>query len=169
VVLKSAEVNIKKDGSLDLDDEALAKLDYAGASVHSHFELTAKEQTKRLIKAIEHPLIDIIFHPTARILNKRPPIAADWEEIFAAAKENGTIMEIDAAVERLDLHDELIRKAIQIGVLLSIGSDSHSTDGFHALQFGIAQARRGWVEAKDIINTRQVEEMLALLKRNRRK
>jgi len=168
-ILKSAEVNIKKDGSLDLDDEALAKMDYVGASVHSHFELSVKEQTKRLIKAIEHPFVDIIFHPTARILNKRPSIAADWDEIFSAAKENGTIMEIDAAVERLDLHDELIRKAIQKGVLLSVGSDAHSTDGFHALNFGIAQARRGWAEAKNIINTRSLEEMLLLLKRNARK
>lgn len=167
-ILKSAEVNIKKDGALDLADDALAKLDYAGASVHSHFDLSVKEQTRRLIRVCEHPLIDIIFHPTARILNKRPSITADWGEVFAAAKETGTVMEIDAAVERLDLHDELIKQAIGAGVLLSIGSDAHSPDGFAALRFGIAQARRGWAEAKHIINTRRVEEMLRLLKRNKK-
>jgi len=166
-ILKSAEVNIKKDGSLDLADDALAKMDFAGASVHSHFELSVKEQTKRLIKAIEHPLVDIIFHPSARMLNKRPPIAADWSEVIAAAKENGTVLEIDAAPERLDLHDELIRQCVQAGVLLSIGSDAHSPDGFKALRLGIGQARRGWAEKKDIVNTLPVEKMLVRLKRNR--
>ena len=166
-ILKSAEVNIKKDGSLDLADDALAKMDFAGASVHSHFELSVKEQTKRLIKAIEHPLVDIIFHPSARILNKRPPIAADWSEVIAAAKENGTVLEIDAAPERLDLHDEMIRQCVQAGVLLSIGSDAHSPDGFKALRLGLAQARRGWAERKDIVNTLPVEKMLVRLKRNR--
>ena len=166
VVLKSAEVNIKKDGSLDLVDEALEKMDFAGASVHSHFELSVKEQTKRLIKAIEHPLVDIIFHPSARMLNKRPPITADWSEVIAVAKENGTILEIDAAPERLDLHDELIRQCVRAGVLLSIGSDAHSPDGFKALRLGVGQARRGWAEKKDIVNTLPVEQMLGRLKRN---
>lgn len=166
-ILKSAEVNIKKDGSMDLTDEALAKMDFAGASVHSHFELSVKEQTKRLIKAIEHPLVDIIFHPTARLLNKRPSIAADWSEVIAAAKENGTALEIDAAPERLDVHDELIRQCVNAGVMLSIGSDAHSPDGFKALRLGIAQARRGWAEKKDILNALPVEKMLGNLKRNR--
>ncbi len=165
-ILKSAEVNIKKDGSLDLADEALAQMDFAGASVHSHFELSVKEQTKRLIKAIEHPLIDIIFHPTARLLNKRPAIVADWSEVIAAAKENGAALEIDAAPERLDLHDELIRQCVNAGVLLSIGSDAHSPDGFMALKLGLAQARRGWAEKKNILNTLPVEQILEKLKRN---
>ncbi|TSC85189.1 MAG: DNA polymerase X family [Parcubacteria group bacterium Gr01-1014_17] len=168
-ILKSAEVNIKKDGSLDLADEALAQMDFAGASVHSHFELSVKEQTKRLIKAIEHPLIDIIFHPTARLLNKRPGISADWSEVIAAAKENVTALEIDAAPERLDLHDELIRQCVNAGVMLSIGSDAHSPDGFRALKLGIAQARRGWAEKKNIVNVLPVEKMLKMLKRNREK
>lgn len=167
VVLKSAEVNIKKDGSMDLTDEALLAMDFAGASVHSHFELSVKEQTKRLIKAIEHPLVDIIFHPTARLLNKRPAIVADWSEVIAAAKENGAALEIDAAPERLDLHDELIRQCVNAGVLLSIGSDAHSPDGFKALKLGIAQARRGWAEKKNILNTLPVEQMLAMLKRKK--
>ncbi len=168
-ILKSAEVNIKKDGTLDLADNALAQLDFAGASVHSHFDLSVKDQTKRLIKAIKHPLVDIIFHPTARLLNKRPAILADWSEVIAVAKENGVVLEMDAAPERLDLHDTLVRQCVAAGVRLSIGSDAHSPDGFHALRLGLAQARRGWAEAKDIVNTRPVEEMLALLKRNRRK
>ncbi|MDP3661668.1 MAG: helix-hairpin-helix domain-containing protein [bacterium] len=168
IVLKSAEVNIKKDGSLDLADEALATMYFAGASVHSHFELSVKEQTKRLIKAIEHPLIDIIFHPTARLLNKRPGITADWSEVIAAAKENGTVLEIDAAPERLDLHDELIRQCVNAGVVLSIGSDAHSPDGFKALKLGLAQARRGWAEKKDILNTLPLPKMLGALKRNKK-
>ncbi|MDP3661429.1 MAG: DNA polymerase III, partial [bacterium] len=111
-------------------------------------------------------LIDIIFHPTARILNKRPGITADWSEVIAAAKENHTVLEIDAAPERLDLHDELIRQCVNAGVVLSIGSDAHSPDGFKALKLGLAQARRGWAEKKDILNTLPVEQMLKKLKRN---
>lgn len=168
-VLKSAEVNIKKDGSLDLADEALAAMDFTGVSIHSHFELSPREQTKRLIRACEHPFVDIIFHPTARLLNKRPGISADWSEVIAAAKKTGTILEIDAAPERLDLHDELIRQCVQAGVRLSIGSDAHSPNGFAALHLGLAQARRGWAEAKDIVNTFPLEKMLALLKRNSKK
>ncbi|MBI2003380.1 MAG: DNA polymerase/3'-5' exonuclease PolX [Parcubacteria group bacterium] len=163
-ILKGAEVNIKKDGRLDIDDETLAKLDVAGAAVHSHFNLTEKEQTQRIIKAMENPNIDIIFHPTGRVIQKREPYKIDMETLIRAAKRTKTVLEIDAYPNRLDLKDEYIRKAVRAGVKLSIDSDAHSTAHFQYLDLGVAQARRGWATKNDIVNTRTWQEMLKLLK-----
>ena len=164
-VLKGAEVNILKDGSLDIDNKTLAKLDVVGAAVHSHFNLPRLEQTQRIIKAISNPHIDILFHPTGRIINRRPAYEVDMGEIIKAAKKTGTVLEIDAYADRLDLRDEHIRKAVETGVKLAIDSDAHSTQHFQYLELGIAQARRGWATKQDIINTRPLEKMLSLLKR----
>ncbi|MBI2064586.1 MAG: DNA polymerase/3'-5' exonuclease PolX [Candidatus Yanofskybacteria bacterium] len=163
-ILKGAEVNIMKDGTLDIDDETLAKLDVVGAAVHSLFNLSEEEQTKRIIKAIENPNVDIIFHPTGRIINRRPAYPVNVEELLNAAKRTKTVMEIDAFPDRLDLKDEYVRKGIEMGVKFSIDSDAHHISHFQYLEYGIAQARRGWAEAKDIINTRSWQEMLKLLK-----
>ncbi|MFN7088837.1 MAG: PHP domain-containing protein, partial [Candidatus Paceibacteria bacterium] len=111
-VLKGAEVNIMKDGSLDIDDETLAKLDIVGAAVHSHFNLSEKEQTERIIKAMENPNVDIIFHPTGRIIQKREAYKVNMDALLKAAKRTKTVMEIDAYPDRSDLKDEYIRKAI---------------------------------------------------------
>lgn len=163
-ILKSAEVNILKDGSLDIKDEVLAKLDVVGIAVHSHFNLPREEQTKRIVKAMRNKNADILFHPTGRLIQKRGPYDVDVEEIIKTAQETGTILEIDADPHRLDLKDEYIRKAVEIGVKLAIDTDAHSKNCFHYLEFGIAQARRGWARASDIINTRPWREMLKLLK-----
>ncbi len=163
-ILKGAEVNILKDGSLDIKDEVLAKLDVAGIAIHSHFHLPRAEQTKRIIKAMRNKNADILFHPTGRLIQKREPYDVDVEEIIKAAKETGTVLEIDADPHRLDLKDEYIRKAVDAGVKLSIDTDVHSKNNFHYLEFGIGQARRGWAKASDVINTRPWKEMLKLLK-----
>jgi DNA polymerase (family 10) len=164
-ILKGVELNILKDGSLDISDDALSKLDVVGAAVHSHFDMSKEEMTKRVIKAIENPNLDILFHPTAREIQKREPIQLDLEKIITISKENGTILDVDSYPDRLDLRDEHIRKAIQIGAKLCISSDAHSTSHLHYLELGVAQARRGWATAKDIVNTRTLEQFKKTLKK----
>jgi len=163
-VLKGAEVNILKDGSLDIKDEVLAKLDVVGIAVHSHFNLPRSEQTKRIVKAMRNKNADILFHPTGRLIQKRAPYDVDVEEIIKTAKETGTILEIDADPHRLDLKDEYIRKAVDAKVKLAIDTDAHGKNSFHYLEFGIAQARRGWASKNDIINTQPWKEMLKSFK-----
>jgi DNA polymerase (family 10) len=163
-ILKGAEVNINKDGTLDIDDETLAKLDVVGAAVHSNFNMPEADMTKRIIRAIENPNVDIIFHPTGRVIKRREPYKLDMDGVIKAAKKTGTVLEIDAYPDRLDLKDEHVRKAVDEGVKLAIDSDAHSAAHFNFLEFGVAQARRGWAEKKDVVNTRPWEEMLKLLK-----
>ena len=163
-ILKGSEVDIKKDGSLDLADDVLAKLDVVGVSVHSLFKMSKKDMTARIIRAIENPNVDILFHPTGRKINKRKPYEVDMEAIIKEAVRNGTILEINASPDRLDLKDEHIRMAVGAGAKFVIDSDAHNKEGFGCLEFGIAQARRGWAEAKDILNTLRVVEFLDKLK-----
>ncbi len=163
-ILKGAEVNIGKDGTLDIDDKTLAKLDVVGAAVHSHFNLSAAEQTKRIIRAMENPHVDIIFHLTTRVINRREPAVLDIDEIIKAAKRTGTVLEIDAYPDRLDIKDEYIRKCVESGVKMSIDSDAHSVQHFKFLEIGIAQARRGWATKSDVINAWPLEKMLSFLK-----
>jgi DNA polymerase (family 10) len=163
-VLRGAEVNILKDGSLDVQDYALAKLDVVGAAVHSHFDLPRKEQTVRIVSAMRNPNVDILFHPTGRVLKQREAYNVDIEEIIHVAKETNTILEIDAFPDRLDLSDEYIKLAIENGCKLSIDSDAHATSQIHFLKFGIAQARRGWAKSGDIVNTLPLEKFLDSLK-----
>ncbi|OHA09108.1 MAG: DNA polymerase III [Candidatus Sungbacteria bacterium RIFCSPLOWO2_01_FULL_59_16] len=162
-VLRGAEVNILADGKLDIRDETLAKLDCVGAAVHSNFKMSKSEMTKRIIRACENPHVDVLFHPTGRIINRRPPYEVDIDEIIKAAKRTGTILEIDASPERLDLKDEYVRKCVRAGVKMVIDSDAHSIHGFGFLTFGIAQARRGWAEKGDIVNTRPLSGFLKAL------
>ena len=163
-ILKGAEVNIKKDGSLDIDDTVLAKLDVAGAAVHSYFNLSRLEQTARVIRAMENPNIDIIFHLTGRIIGKRPPIDLDIDAVIAAAKRTETVLEVNAYPDRLDIKDAYVRKVVDAGVRLAINSDAHAAAHFTLLEFGIATARRGWAEKKDVINAWPVDKMLKILK-----
>jgi DNA polymerase (family 10) len=162
-ILKGTECDILKDGSLDLPDHILAKLDVVGVSVHSFFNLTKKEQTERVIRAISNPHVDILFHPTGRIVNRRAPYELDIEAVIMASKKTGALMEIDS-LERLDLKDDHIRLCVNAGVPMSIDSDAHATSHYAALEFGIAQARRGWAEKKDIVNAWPLEKMLKRLK-----
>jgi DNA polymerase (family 10) len=163
-VLKGAEVNIMKDGTLDMPDEILAELDVVGVAVHSFFTLSRDEQTARVLKAMRNPNADILFHPTSRLILRRNPIELDLEAVIDCAKQTGTVLEIDSHIDRLDLRDEWIRRSIQAGVRLSIDSDAHSVSHFRFLELGIAQARRGWATANDIVNTRPLKEFLSLLK-----
>ncbi|MBI2023087.1 DNA polymerase/3'-5' exonuclease PolX [Candidatus Giovannonibacteria bacterium] len=164
-ILKGAEVNILKDGSLDIDDKTLAKLDVVGAAVHSFFNLSREDQTARIIKAMGNRNVDIIFHPTGRIINRRKPYDVDIEAIIKAAKRTGTILEIDGHPWRLDLSDEHIRMAKEAGVKMVIDTDAHSVHELSYLEYGIAQARRGWAEKSDIINTLPLGDFLKCLKK----
>jgi len=163
-ILKGAEVNILKDSSLDIKNEVLAKLDVVGIAVHSHFNLSRAEQTKRIVKAMRNKNADILFHPTGRLIQRRVPYEVDVDEIIKTAKETGTILEINADPHRLDLKDEYIRKAVESRIKLAIDTDTHNKNNFHYLEFGIAQARRGWATKSDIINTQPWKEMLKSLK-----
>ncbi len=163
-VLQGIELNILKDGNLDISDDALKNLEVASAGIHSHFDMPKEEMTKRVLKAIENPNVDILVHPTGRQIQKREPIQLDIERIIDAAKANGTILDIDSYPDRLDLKDEHIRKAVEAGVKLGISSDSHSTVHMHYLEFGVAQARRGWATAKDVVNTRTAADFKKTLK-----
>ena len=163
-ILKGAEVNIMPDGTLDIDDETLAKLDVVGAAVHSKFNMSEKDMTARIKRAMENPNVDIIFHPTGRLIQKREAYKVDMDELLKTAKKTKTVMEIDAFPDRLDIKDEYIRKAVGMGVKLSIDTDAHATAHLKFLRYGIAQARRGWAEKKDIINTHSWQEMLKMLK-----
>ncbi|RJQ14529.1 DNA polymerase/3'-5' exonuclease PolX [Candidatus Parcubacteria bacterium] len=163
-ILKGAEVNILKDGSLDIDDKTLSQGDVIGAAVHTNFNMSKKDMTERIKRAMKNPNVDILFHPTGRLINKREAYELDMEEIIKTAKNSGTILEIDAYPDRLDLKDDHIRSAIEAGVKLSIDSDAHNKNHFGVLEFGVAQARRGWATKKDIINAWPAEKMLKSLK-----
>jgi DNA polymerase (family 10) len=163
-ILSSAEVNILKDGTLDIVNNVLDKLDIVGASIHSNFSLSKDVQTERLIKAAKNPNIDILFHPTGRIINKREGYSIDVEKIINTACETRTVLEINSSYNRLDLRDEHIRLAVQNGVKLAINSDAHHPVHFAYLLFGIGQARRGWAKKIDVINTLKVDTLLKELK-----
>ena len=163
-ILSSAEVNILKDGTPDLASNVLDKLDIVGASIHSNFSLSKDIQTERLIKAARNPSIDILFHPTGRIIHKREGYSIDVEKIINTACETRTVLEVNSSYNRLDLRDEHIRLAVQNGVKLAINSDAHHPVHFAYLLFGIGQARRGWAKKIDIINTLKVDTLLKELK-----
>jgi DNA polymerase (family X) len=163
-ILKGTECDILKDGSMDLPDEILAECDVVGASVHSLFNLSKKDQTERIKRAMSNPNVDIIFHPTGRVINRREAYQVDMDELISYAKITKTVMEIDAYPDRADLRDEHIKKCVEAGVKMSIDSDAHAVGHFQYLEYGIAQARRGWAEKKDIINAWPLEKMLKMLK-----
>ncbi len=163
-VLKGSEVDIMKDGTLDISDDVLKQLDVVGASVHSYFNLPRAAQTKRIITAMENPNVDIIFHPTGRVINRRPAYDVNMDEIIAAAKRTGTVLEINAFPDRLDLKEEYVRKCVKEGVKLSIDTDAHAIPHLLFLEWGVGQARRGWAEKSDIVNAWPVEKMLKMLK-----
>jgi len=166
-ILKGTECDILKDGSLDLADEVLGELDVVGVSIHSHFGLPKRKQTDRVKRAMSNPHVNILFHPTGRRIGKRPAIDVDMEEIIEFAKETGTVLEVDGHPERLDLMDEYIRRAVEVGVKLSISSDAHSREGLKYLETGVSQARRGWAGKKDIINAWPLDKCFKFLKDGR--
>jgi DNA polymerase (family 10) len=163
-ILSSAEVNIMKDGSLDISSNVLDRLDLVGAAIHSQFSLPIETQTARLVNAARNPSVDILFHPTGRLINKREGYPVDIEKVIDVAQDTGTVLEIDAHYDRLDLRDDHVRMALRKGVKLVIDSDAHHPVHFAYLTFGIAQARRGWATADDVLNTLPADKMLSLLK-----
>ncbi len=163
-ILKGAETNILNDGSIDINDETLKKLDFVIAGIHSSFKMPREKMTERIIKAMKNPNVDIISHPTGRILKRRDEYQIDFDKILRVAKETGTILEISAWPERLDLNDQNIRRAKEVGVKMIINTDSHHKDQMRFMEFGIAQARRGWAEKEDIINCWPLEKMLKFFK-----
>ncbi len=163
-ILKGAEVNILNDGSVDIKDESLKELDFVIAGVHSSFKMEKNKMTERIITAMKNPNIDIISHPTGRLIKIRDEYQIDFDKILRVAKETKTILEINSFPERLDLNAENIRRAKEAGVKMVINTDSHHKDQLRFIEFGIAQARRGWAEKEDIINTQSLEKLLTYFK-----
>lgn len=166
LILQGSEVEIKADGTLDYPDEVLAELDIVFASLHVSLRQPREKVTQRLLNAIQNPHVDVIGHPTGRLIPDREGADLDMEAVFAAAVESGVAMEISAHPERLDLNDIHARQAIELGIPLSINTDAHSPGELDLMHFGIATARRGWVEAKHVINTWESARLLDWL-RNR--
>ncbi len=164
-ILKGIEVDILEDGSLDLPDAVLAKLDLTVCSIHSKFDLSAEQQTERIIRAMDNPHFKILGHPTGRLIGERDPYRVDMERLMRAAVERGCFFEVNAHPDRLDLNDHHCRMAKELGLKVAINTDAHSTRGLENIRFGVYQARRGWLERDDVINTRKVAELLKLLKR----
>jgi DNA polymerase (family 10) len=164
MVLKGCEANIMNDGSIDIDDEVLAELDFVIAGIHSNFKMTRSQMTERITRAMRNPHVDILSHPTGRILKRRDEYEIDFEEILRAARQTGTILEINAYPERLDLDDRNILRAKEAGVKMVINTDAHHVGQLDMMKFGVAQARRGWAEKKDVVNTGSVEAFLRTMK-----
>jgi DNA polymerase (family 10) len=164
-ILKGIEVDILKDGDLDLPDATLAKLDVVVASVHSFFDLPREAQTERVIRAMQNGHVSIIGHPSGRLIGSRAPYEIDMERVIAAAHELGCCLEINAQPDRLDLNDIHARAAKEAGVRLAISTDSHSAAGFRNMRYGVDQARRAWLTAEDVINTRPLGELWKMLRR----
>ena len=163
-ILCGSEVDIRADGTLDYSDEILDQLDVVVASVHSAMGQDRKTMTNRIIKAMEHPAVTIIGHPSTRLLGRREPVDFDLEALLHAAKETGTAMEINSAPERLDLKDVHASRARQLGVPLVISTDSHHHTGLQQTRFGIGLARRAWCESQHILNTRPLDQFLAFIR-----
>ncbi len=163
-VLKGCEANILTDGSIDIKDEALAELDYVIAGVHSSFKMSKEQMTGRIIKAMKNPNVDIISHPTGRIIKRRDEYEIDFDEILKVVGETGAILEINAYPERLDLNDRNIRRAKEAGVKMIINTDAHHKDQLRFMEYGVSQARRGWAEKDDIINTWPMDKLLKIFK-----
>ena len=165
-ILKGIEVDILKDGSLDLPDATLAKLDIVVAAIHSYFDLPREAQTDRMIRAMNNPHVSVIAHPTGRLIGAREPYDIDMERVIAAARALGCHLEINAQPDRMDLSDMHIHAAKQSGVKLAISTDAHSVDAYDCIRFGVDQARRGWLTADDVINTRSLADLRKLLRRS---
>jgi len=166
-LLKGIEVDILEDGSLDLPDAILARLDVVIAAVHSKFNLSRAKQTGRILKAMDNPFVSILAHPTGRLIDEREPYDADMPRVIRKAAAARCHLELNAHPERLDLLDTYCQMAKAEGVLVCVNSDSHSVYQFDNLRFGIGQARRGWLEKQEVLNTRPLKQLKALLKRSR--
>ncbi|HUH08655.1 MAG TPA: DNA polymerase/3'-5' exonuclease PolX [Egibacteraceae bacterium] len=159
-ILDGAELNIGLNGELDYDAEFLLGFDFCVASIHSHMDRGAAEQTKRLVAAMHHPAVNVIGHPTGRRIGRRPPYDIDLEEVLGAAAETGTALEVNASPQRLDLSGEMVRRAVEGGVTLAISTDAHSIGDLDSMRFGVATAQRGWAAPEQILNCRPLDGLL---------
>jgi DNA polymerase (family 10) len=166
-ILKGTECDILKDGVLDYADDVLAELDFVVASIHSNFNLSPAEQTERMIRAISNPYVDIIGHPTGRILLGRAGYTLDMEAVIDAAIEHGVCIEINAHPARLDMDWRFVKRARDRGMKIPINSDAHALAGFDVIRYGIGIARKGWLSASDVLNTMETEALLAFFKKKR--
>lgn len=164
-LLKGIEVDILEDGSLDLPDEDLSRLDLVVGAVHSHFRLSRQQQTERILRAMDHPYFTILAHPTGRLIDERAPYDVDMSRVIRHARERGCFLEVNAHPIRLDLADTDCQAAKEAGVMVSINSDAHRTLDFGNLRYGVGQARRGWIEKQDVLNVRPLHALRPLLKR----
>jgi DNA polymerase (family 10) len=165
VILKSCEVDILEDGSLDLPDGVLRELDLTVCAVHYNFNLPEKKQTGRIIRAMDNPCFNILAHPTGRLINQREAYAVDLPAVMVAAKQRGCFLELNSQPARLDLTDTSCQLAKETGLKVAISTDAHGADQLDYLRFGIGQARRGWLEPGDVLNTRPLDKLRTLLKR----
>ncbi|MGZ4126545.1 MAG: DNA polymerase/3'-5' exonuclease PolX [Actinomycetota bacterium] len=168
-LLHGCELNIAKDGSVDYDPEFLSKFDVLVASVHSYFRLSRDEQTTRLVTAMENPLVNVIGHPSGRLIGRREAIDFDFEAVCEAAKRTGTALEVNSFPDRLDLRDDHVRWAIERGVTLSIDTDSHAPKHMDNIRYGIATAQRGWARKADVLNTRTEKQLRDFIARKRKR
>ena len=164
-ILKGIEVDILENGRLDLPDSILKELDVVVCSIHYNRNLSEEKQTARVLKAMQNPYFNILGHPTGRLIGERGGYAIDMQRVMEEAKKNGCFLEINASPDRLDLDDNHARTARELGIRISVSTDAHSIDGLSYMAFGVAQARRGWLEKVDVLNTKPLEELKALLKR----
>jgi DNA polymerase (family 10) len=162
-VLSGIEANIDSEGKLDVKNEVLQDLDIVVASIHSGFKSSEKEMTNRIINAMQNDYVTIIGHPTGRKLNQREPYEVNLSKIFEEAEQRGIFLELNSFPERLDLTDLGCMKARDYGILISINTDSHSRDQLRFMELGVATARRGWLEKKNVVNTRNLQELKKLL------
>jgi DNA polymerase (family 10) len=164
-LLAGIEVDILPDGRLDMAEEVLAQLDVVVGSLHSRFDMDPEAMTARVVRALANPHLDIWGHPLARMLGRREPVSLDLDCVLETAAREGAALEINCQPDRLDLPDHLVRPARDKGVRFVISTDSHATREFDTLPYGVAQARRGWLAAGDVLNTREADDFLAALRR----
>ena len=164
-ILKGLEVEILEDGTLDLPDAVLARLDLVVGTVHSYFNLSLEKQTERILRAMDHRYFSMLAHPTGRLIDEREPYQVDMTRVIHKARDRGCFLELNSNPRRLDLYDIYCQAARAEGVLVSINSDAHGINDFNYLAFGVGQARRGWLEKDDVLNTRSLAQVRKLLKR----
>ena len=166
-VLAGSECDIRPDGSLDYPDEVLAGLDLVIGSVHTAFKQPRAEMTRRICRALAHPRVHILGHPTGRLIGERDPYAVDIEEVLRTARRHGKAVEINAYPDRLDLNDVHARRAHELGVLVAVSTDAHMLDHLGWMELGVATARRGWTETRQVVNTWPPQKLLAWLRAER--
>jgi DNA polymerase (family X) len=162
-ILDGAELNIGIDGSLDYDRDFLLTFDWCVASVHTLMQRSGAEQTERIITAMQHPAVHAIGHPTGRKVGKRPGYDIDLAAILEAARETGTALEVNASPRRLDLSGDMVRRAVEAGVMLTISCDAHAIGDLDSMRYGVMTAQRGWARPSDVLNCADLEALLAFV------